>query len=128
VRRLAGWIVAVVAVAIGLFVHLALPDGAASDIAGDALYVVAVAGGLIGLFPRWRSWVIGAVVLAWCVGVELFQLTGLPVQWADAWPPIVLVFGTVFDPRDLLVYGITSVVFAVTDAAVRRRAKTSAPA
>lgn len=119
-RRLLGLTVAVVAGAIGLAVHLAAPDGAASDVAGDALYVSAVWGGLVLLFPRWPSWLTGTVVLAWSVGVELFQLTGLPVCWAGEWPPIVLVLGTVFDPRDLVVYAVTAAVITATDAAGRR--------
>jgi len=119
-RRLLGAAVAVLAVICGLAVHLGAADTAASDIAGDALYVVAVWGGLVALFPRASSWLIGAIVVAWSVGVELFQLTELPVAWAGEWPPIVLVFGTVFDARDLLVYAVTGLVLAVTDAAVRR--------
>lgn len=132
-RRLAGVAVALAAVICGLAVHLGAADTAASDIAGDALYVVAVWGGLIALLPRLSSWVIGAIVVAWAVGVELFQLTGLPVAWAGEWPPIVLVFGTVFDARDLFVYAVTGVALSVTDAAVRsviarRRAAVSAAA
>ncbi|THE08817.1 DUF2809 domain-containing protein [Microbacterium oleivorans] len=119
-RRLLGVAVVLVAVAGGLAVHFGAGEGAASDIAGDALYVVAVWGGLVALFPRWSSWLVGAIVLVWCVVVELFQLTGLPVRWAGEWPPIVLVFGTVFDARDLLVYAVTALVIAGTDAAVRR--------
>ncbi|MFL0566803.1 DUF2809 domain-containing protein [Microbacterium sp. 179-I 1D1 NHS] len=119
-RRRIGIAVALAAVACGLAVHLGAADTAASDIAGDALYVVAMWGGLVALFPRLSSWPIGAIVVAWSVGVELFQLTGLPVAWAGEWPPIVLVFGTVFDARDLLVYAVTGAVLATTDAAVRR--------
>lgn len=119
-RRLVGVGVAVAAVAIGLVVHLAAPDSVASDIAGDALYVVAVWGGLVALFPRRPSWVTGAVVLVWSVGVELFQLTGLPLQWAAEWPAIVLVFGTVFDARDLLVYAVAAIAVSGVDAAARR--------
>lgn len=111
---------AVVAVASGLVVHLGVPDGAASDIAGDALYVVAVWGGLVALLPRLSPWVVGAVVVAWCVGVEIFQLSGWPLRWAGEWPPIVLVFGTVFDPRDLLVYAVTASLITVVDVVVRR--------
>lgn len=118
-RRLLGVAVALAAVACGLAVHLGAADTAASDIAGDALYVVAVWGGLVALCPRLSSWLIGAIVVAWSVGVELFQLTGLPVAWAGEWPPIVLVFGTVFDARDLLVYAVTGAVLTVTDAGVR---------
>lgn len=119
-RRFLGIAVALAAVICGLAVHLGAADTAASDIAGDALYVVAVWGGLVALLPRLSSWLIGAIVIAWSVGVELFQLTGLPVAWAGEWPPIVLVFGTVFDARDLLVYAVAGLVLAVTDAAVRR--------
>ncbi|EZP29408.1 DUF2809 domain-containing protein [Microbacterium oleivorans] len=119
-RRLLGVAVVLVAVASGLAVHVGAADTAASDIAGDALYVIAAWGGLVALFPRWSSWLVGEIVLVWCVGVELFQLTGLPVRWAGEWPPIVLVFGTVFDARDLLVYAVTALVIAGTDAAVRR--------
>ncbi|MFJ6679707.1 DUF2809 domain-containing protein [Microbacterium sp. NPDC091382] len=118
-RRLLGAAVAVLAVICGLAVHLGAADTAASDITGDALYVVAVWGGLVALLPRLSSWLIGAIVIAWSIGVELFQLTGLPVAWAGEWPPIVLVFGTVFDGRDLLVYAVTGVVLAVTDTSVR---------
>ncbi|MFS0867747.1 DUF2809 domain-containing protein [Microbacterium sp. 179-B 1A2 NHS] len=118
-RRVTAVVVAVVAVATGLAVHLVAADGAASDVAGDALYVIAVWGGIVALAPRWPSAAVGGVVLAWCVGVELFQLTGLPVQWAQAWPPVMLALGTVFDLRDLVVYAITAAVITATDAALR---------
>lgn len=129
-RRLLGAAVAVLAVICGLAVHLGAADTAASDITGDALYVVAVWGGLVALLPRLSSWLIGAIVIAWSVGVELFQLTGLPLAWAGEWPPIVRVFGTVFDGRDLLVYAVTGAALFVMDATVRgsisRRRATSA--
>lgn len=119
-RRLLGVAVVLVAGAAGLAVHFGAVDTTASDIAGDALYVVAVWGGVVALFPRWSSWLVAAVVIAWSLGVELFQLTGLPAAWAGEWPPIVLVFGTAFDARDLVVYAVTGAVLAVTDAALRR--------
>lgn len=119
-RRIVGAAVAVAAVASGVLVHLGAPDGAASDIAGDALYVIAVWGALVALLLRLSPWVVGAIVLAWCVAVELFQLSGWPLRWAGEWPPIVLVFGTVFDPRDLLVYAVTASLVTVVDVVVRR--------
>lgn len=127
-RRVLGIAVALVAVATGLVVHLGAADTAASDIAGDALYVVAVWGGLVALFPWWSSWLTAGIVLTWCAGVELFQLTGLPVRWAGEWPPIVLVFGTVFDARDLLVYAATALALAGVDAIVRGRRRPEASA
>ncbi|MEU2205567.1 DUF2809 domain-containing protein [Microbacterium oleivorans] len=119
-RRLIGLGVAVVAVVSGLVVHLAAPDGAASDIAGDALYVVAIWGGLVLLVPRWPSWATAGVVLVWSVAVELFQLTGLPLRWAAEFPPIVLALGTSFDPRDLAVYAVTAILLGGADAVARR--------
>lgn len=125
-RRLIGVLLTVAAVAVGLAVHVAAPDGAVSDIAGDALYVIAVWGGVVALAPRWPSIVAGGTVLVWCVGVELFQLTGLPVRWAAEWPPVMLALGSVFDPRDLVVYAVTAALLTAADAALRRAVRAPA--
>lgn len=127
-RRL--WATGLLALTIGagLVVHLALPDSPATDIAGDALYAVAVYLFLVIVSPGVAGLLVGAVALAWCVGVELFQLTGLPQQWAAAFPPIVLVFGTVFDARDLVVYAVTVVLACAADLALTRVARTPADA
>ena len=92
----------IVVVVAGLSVHAFAPDGFVSA-------------------PRWASWATGSVALAWCVAVELFQLTGLPEQWGAAFRPLMLVFGTVFSPSDLLFYALGVAVAVVVDAAVRRR-------
>ncbi|WP_295577898.1 DUF2809 domain-containing protein [uncultured Microbacterium sp.] len=110
----------VVAVAAGLFVHGALPDTAATDIAGDALYVVVVWGLVVMLAPRLPAPAVAGIVLVWCIAVELFQLTGLPEEWGAAFPPVMLVLGTVFDPRDLLIYAAATAVLLVADLAVSR--------
>lgn len=107
-------------VSAGLLVHTQLPDGAFTDIAGDALYAAAVYAALVVLFPRASTWTVGAVAAGWCVAVELFQLTGLPQVWAAGFPPIMLVLGTVFDARDLVVYVVTVACIALIDLAVRR--------
>ena len=129
-RRILGVAATLAAVCAGLAVHLLTRDSTASDIAGDAIYVVAVWSALVALFPRWPSWGVGALAIAWCLGVELFQLTGLPAQWGQEWLPLLFVFGTVFDPRDLVVYAVTGLVITVTDVlfrrALRRRAEASA--
>ncbi|MFT3798720.1 DUF2809 domain-containing protein [Microbacterium sp.] len=122
VRRISAAVVLLAVVAAGLGVHLMLPDSAATDIAGDALYVAAVYACAVVLAPRARPVIVGALVLAWCVAVEFFQLTGLPMAWGSGFPPIMLVLGTVFDPRDLAVYAVTAVVLVAADAAVRRAA------
>ena len=107
-------------IAAGLGVHFLLPDTAATDIAGDALYAAAVYAFIILLIPRRHPLLVGAIALAWCVGIELFQLTGVPLAAGAAFPPAMLVLGTVFDPRDLLVYGATIVIVTATDAVIHR--------
>ncbi len=96
--------------------HAFAPDTAVSDIAGDLLYALLIYALVVVLVPRLPALGAGAIMLVWCVGVEAFQLTGLPVAWAAAFPPIVLVLGTVFDARDLAVYAVAAVGAACVDA------------
>lgn len=107
-------------VAAGLLVHGVLPDTAVTDIAGDALYAAAVYAGVVLLVPGRHPLVVGAVAAGWCVAVELFQLTGLPARWGAGFAPVMLVFGTVFDARDLVVYVVTVAAAAVVDVLVGR--------
>ncbi len=110
-----------VVVAAGLFVHTQLPDTAATDIAGDALYAVVAYLAVVFVAPRLASPWAGTIAAGWCVAVELFQLTGLPQVWGAAFSPIVLVLGTVFDARDLLIYVVTVAVVAAGDRLLRVR-------
>ncbi|RUA26912.1 MAG: DUF2809 domain-containing protein [Actinobacteria bacterium] len=120
VRRVTAGVALGAVIAAGLGVHFLLPDMAATDIAGDALYAAAVYAFIILLIPRRHPLLVGAIALAWCVGIELFQLTGVPLAAGAAFPPAMLVLGTVFDPRDLLVYGATIVIVTATDAVIHR--------
>jgi hypothetical protein len=115
-RRVAAALLLLAVIAAGLFVHGVLPDTAATDIAGDALYAVAAYLAVVLLVPRLPALAVGAIAAAWCIAVELFQLTGLPLEWAARFPPAVLVFGTVFDPRDLVVYVVTIAAVTALDA------------
>ncbi|MGO1746586.1 MAG: DUF2809 domain-containing protein, partial [Microbacterium gubbeenense] len=65
-----------------------------------------------------------AIALAWCVGVELFQLTGLPAQWGSPW---TLVFGSGFAWTDLVFYSVGVALAAGVDAARFRRSRRAAP-
>jgi len=94
-----------------------------TDIAGDALYAVAAYLAVVLIAPRLPPIAAGAVAAAWCVGVELFQLTGLPLAWTAHFAPAMLVLGTVFDARDLLVYVLTVAGCTAIDA-VRGRLAT----
>lgn len=120
-RRLVALAALVVVVAAGLVVAKVLPSSAATDIAGDALYAVAVYTGLVLLLPRVRRLILAIAATGWCVFVELLQLSGLPVALAERIPPIALVLGTGFDTRDLVVYASAVLVAAAADAAVTSR-------
>ncbi|KZE90249.1 hypothetical protein AVP41_01662 [Microbacterium sp. TNHR37B] len=111
----------VVVVAAGLFVHTQLPDTAATDIAGDALYAVVAYLAVVFIAPRLASRWAGLIAAGWCVAVELFQLTGLPLAWGAAFSPIMLVLGTVFDARDLVIYVVAVAVVAAGDRLLRAR-------
>jgi hypothetical protein len=108
-----------VLVAAGLLVHTSLPDTAATDIAGDALYAGVAYAMVVLIVPRWHPLVSGAVAAAWCVAVELFQLTGLPERWGADVPAVMLVLGTVFDARDLIVYVAAIALLALLGTAAR---------
>ncbi|WP_127795393.1 DUF2809 domain-containing protein [Agromyces sp. LHK192] len=117
-RRLAAGVALVALVASGLAVHALLPDTAATDIAGDALYAVAIYAVVVLLAPRLGAAAAGAIAAGWCIAVELFQLTGIPAELGAVFPPAMLVLGTVFDARDLVVYPLAVVGAAAIDAAV----------
>lgn len=104
----------------GLLVHGFLPDTAATDIAGDALYASAVFLGLVVVAPRSHPLLVAGIAAAWCLAVELFQLTGIPLALGAVFPPAMLVLGTVFDARDLVVYLIGVAVIAIGDLTLRR--------
>jgi hypothetical protein len=103
-RRVAAGVALVVLLAAGLVKSRVLPASVATDVSGDALYAVAAYTGLVLLLPRLPRAAVAAFAALWCVGVELFQATGLPAQWAEQIPPIALMLGTGFDARDLVVY------------------------
>lgn len=119
-RRLIAFLALVLVVAAGLVVHALLPDTAATDIAADALYAGAAYLALVVLAPRWRAVAVGTLAAVWCVAVELFQLTGIPLVAGVAFPPAMLVLGTVFEPRDLAVYLLAIALITAADIVITR--------
>jgi len=120
-RRLIALIALVAVIAAGLVTNRVLTGSAATDIAGDALYAAAAYTGLVVLWPRARRIVLAGVAAAWCIGVELFQLTGVPALLSARFPPAALVFGSGFDARDLAVYVLAIVAALGLDSVVARR-------
>lgn len=120
-RRGVAAALAVVVVGVGLAVHRWAPGSAASDVAGDALYAVLIYALVVVVAPRAAAVWVAVIAGAWCVAVEVLQLTGLPAAAAAVFPPVALVLGTGFDPRDLLVYVVAVALAALSDAAIRAR-------
>lgn len=116
VRRVVAALLLVATIAAGLLVHGLLPDTPATDIAGDALYAVAAYLAVVLVAPRLPPPAAGAIAASWCVAVELFQLTGLPLSWGAQLSPVMLLLGTVFDARDLLVYVAAIALATAVDA------------
>ena len=128
-RRLIALLLLLCAIAAGIGIHDGAPQGTVSDIAGDVLYAVAAYLAVVIVAPRLRPLAAGAIAAGWCVAVELFQLTGIPLALGAVFPPAMLVLGTVFDARDIALYlGTAAVLTAVDTAAQRvaRRARTAA--
>jgi hypothetical protein len=119
-RRLIAFLALVLVVAAGLGVHALLPDTAATDIAADALYAGAAYLALVVVAPRWRAVAVGTLAAVWCVAVELFQLTGIPLVAGVAFPPAMLVLGTVFEPRDVAVYLLAIALITSADIVITR--------
>jgi hypothetical protein len=126
-RRATLSVTAAAVIVCGLLVHAFAPDGFLSDAAGDALYAVLIHLLVAFAAPGLRPCKAGAIALAWCTAVELFQLTGLPELWGSAFRPLMLVFGTVFSPWDLLFYAVGVAVAAAIDSVVTARLRAPGP-
>ncbi|MEZ3160939.1 DUF2809 domain-containing protein [Microbacterium sp. BWT-B31] len=127
-RRATALVALALVVTAGLSVHAVVPGGSASDIAGDALYAAAAYAVAVVIRPRLTALAAGAIAAAWCVGIELLQLTGMPLAFGAVFPPVLLVLGTAFDARDLVVYVVTVGLLVAADAAIgawRRRIRRS---
>ena len=107
-------------IAAGIGIHYGTPSGTISDIAGDVLYAVAAYLATVLVVPRLRPSAAGAIAAAWCVLVEVFQLTGVPLALGAVFPPAMLVLGTVFDGRDVVLYVCTAAACTCVDAVLLR--------
>ncbi|MGI9824225.1 DUF2809 domain-containing protein [Agromyces sp. Marseille-Q5079] len=118
-------IAAVVVLLAGLGLQL-LDRTVAIDLAGSALYACLV-GLLVAIaWPRLSGAIVATAAFAVSAGIELLQLTGVPAAIVSAVPPLRLVFGSSFDPLDLVGYAIGAVLLFFVHAAARRSALRSA--
>ncbi|MRG59691.1 DUF2809 domain-containing protein [Agromyces sp. CFH 90414] len=115
-----------IAASLGIGLGLQLLDrNAWIDAAGGILYVALVGLLVLLVAPRLPAWAVAAIALGVAVAVELLQLTGIPAAIVAAVPPARLVFGSSFDPWDLVAYvagaAILWAVVAVAGFAARQR-------
>ena len=80
--------------------------GALEQHSGTALYASMTYVGILFVWPRLRPLLAGALAVAWCWGVELFQLTGVPAELSDDSLASRLVLGVRFDGTDMLWYPV----------------------
>ena len=112
-RRLAAGLLVVPVVVLGLGARF-LGAGPAADLSGGVLYAVLIYVLLVFLRPRAAAWTNAAIALAFCVAVELLQITPIPAALGAAFPPARLVLGSTFVPLDLLAYLIgTALAFGI---------------
>ena len=114
-RRIVAGVGLAAVVAAGIGVSALLPDTTATDITGDALYAVAAYLAVVLVAPALGQLAVAGIAAGWCIAVELFQLTNIPLQLGAVFPPASLLLGTVFDRRDLLIYAVTVVLCASAD-------------
>jgi hypothetical protein len=117
-RRLVPALACVLTLVAGLAV--AGSDLVVADKLGDLLYAVLVAFGVWLLAPRARAVVIGGAAGAWCLAVELLQLTEVPAAAAEVTPLARLVLGSGFDAWDLPAYAVGVLVALVVVRLSRR--------
>ncbi|MDQ0894673.1 DUF2809 domain-containing protein [Agromyces ramosus] len=115
--------------ALGLGLQL-LDRSPVVDVAGGMLYVCAAGLVLSAVWTGLSSPVVALVAFAFALAVELLQLTAVPQTVVAAFPPARLLFGSSFDPVDLLVYAGGAVLLLGMRLAIVRitTRRSSAPA
>jgi hypothetical protein len=86
---------------------------------GDVLYAVAAYLGLSLVLFRQSPALVSPLALAWCLGVEFFQATGIPAQYA-ANPLVRWLIGTTFAWHDIACYVIGVAVITLIDVTLLR--------
>ena len=109
---------AVVVTGAGLAARFGL-SGRIADILGGILYAVLIYVLLALVLPAARTRTLTITAAVWCLGVECWQLTGVPAELGDRFPPLRLVLGAGFEPLDLLA-AVAGVALAAGADLVRR--------
>jgi hypothetical protein len=121
--RALGAVTAVVSLGLGLGLQL-LDRSPLIDVLGSMLYVIFFGLLVLLVWPALRAVVIASVAFAVTTLLELLQLTGIPDVIVAVLPPARLVFGSAFDPLDLLAYVVGALLLALLVVVIRRSART----
>lgn len=113
-------LVGMAVVALGLAVSSSVSGWIGAAI-GDVLYAVLIYVVVCLLLPKISPIPAAVVAVIVCWLIEFFQLTGLPLEWAEQWPPAKYVFGTTFAWTDLLLYLLGVAVAVGVELLLRRR-------
>jgi hypothetical protein len=92
------------------------------DVAGSVFYVGFAGMLLAAAWPALSSTAIASIAFAFAVAVELLQLTGVPQALVAVFPAARLVFGSSFDPIDLVAYAGGAVLLFVAHSGLVRAA------
>jgi hypothetical protein len=107
--------------AVGLITRFAL-DGWVADASGGVFYTALIYVLLAIAKPRAAPATLGLAALGFSIAIELFQLTPVPAELADAWSPFRLVLGTSFAAADLGAYVIGAAAALAADRWMTRTA------
>lgn len=116
-RRLCAGLLVVPVIGLGLAARF-LGAGLVADLSGGVLYAVLIYVLLVFVRPRAGYLSNAAIALAFCIAVELLQITTIPATLGAAFPPIQLVLGSTFAPLDLLAYLIGTALATGADALI----------
>lgn len=120
IERLPVLLAAVVVTAAGLAVR-AFTGGALAKYGGVALYACLVYVIVLLFAPRARPWLVAPVALGVCWAIEFAQLTPVPAALSERGVLLRLVFGTTFNPPDLLWYAVGVAAAFAPHTVTRRR-------
>jgi hypothetical protein len=126
-RRVLFALAAAVGLALGLGLQL-IERTAPVDAAGSVLYVCVVGLAVAIVWPRLSSAVVASVAFVVATTIELLQLTGLPERLVAVVPPLRLLFGSSFDPLDLIAYAGGALLLLVIHLGLVRLAARPQPA
>ncbi|POH58340.1 DUF2809 domain-containing protein [Arthrobacter glacialis] len=121
-RRLALFIAATDVAVLGLALHFLVPGDLASLIT-DALFTVLVYLLLALILPTAKRHWLALSAFAISAFIEIAQLTGVPAQLAESFPPSRLVFGTTFSALDLVAYAVGAGAVYYADKVLSQRGR-----